>query len=239
MQGLGSSKGGSWAGGSGGSSGVCGLSCAKKQRSWREWKPSWRRSPRIIDRGKLEKLTHALLAEAELKLAEVRVAWRPPRWGGAVRELSEKEVRRLVGLLKPYYRPGCRHWLFHSLSFAAAVRGVSPVSIAKMARILHDEMEDENPPPSRSSLITYTYAKLGWQLPIETLKEAFGGKMCTPKGEVKATKMVELGTLRRIIVEQAGEEEAERVVQEALRILCGRRLLTEKGLVRFSPCAIT
>jgi len=184
----------------------------------------------------------------ELGLAAVEAAPEAAAAGGGrawavaprLRELSEGRVSRVVELLKPYYRPGCRHNLLMALSGEAARKRVSPASVARIVKLLHSETRDEDSLKERLGTITYTYEKLGLPVDASAIRAAAGVDPPMPSEAVLRgagqARVTGAPSLKAIVAAVAGEEEAERVVKELRRLLGRppRRIVLERVLVKAS-----
>ncbi|MEM0479139.1 MAG: hypothetical protein QXS16_02320, partial [Pyrobaculum sp.] len=84
-----------------------------------------------------------------------------PRHQQSLRELSDDEILRIASLLKQAYVPGYRQMLCLYLSGWLAKARVSPVSAARIIKILHRSTGDTDPLAQRLSTISYSYRKAG------------------------------------------------------------------------------
>jgi hypothetical protein len=108
-----------------------------------------------------------------------------------------------------------------------ARKGVSPVSIALIVKLLHDETNDEDSLRERLGTVTYTYEKLGLPVDVSGIEVATGVKPPLPSEavlrriELTGARVTGAPSLKAIIASMAGEEEAEKTVKK-LKQLLGR-----------------
>jgi hypothetical protein len=100
------------------------------------------------------------------------------REGGKLRELNDSEILRVKELLKPVYKSGYRQHIWLYLSGWGAKAGISPVSVAKVLKMLYEETRDEDDIRTRGSALCYSYGKAGINLEAysEALKGILGGE---------------------------------------------------------------
>jgi hypothetical protein len=127
-------------------------------------------------------------------------------------------VDGLVGLLKPFYKPGSRHKMLLGLSGLAAKLGVSPISIAKIAKRLHDETSDERDIRTRGGCIVYSYARVGVPVDKRALAEVLGAEPYGPS-EPQPQPVMGSSALYEVFKAKVGEEEARKLLAKAKRLL--------------------
>jgi len=137
-----------------------------------------------------------------------------------LRELRDKEIMKISELLRSGYVPGHRQNICLFLSGWGAWAKISPLSIAKIIKLLHEE-KDDDPLKERLAPILYSYKKLGiWSQEIErallTLVRSWGltnipGENYQPReeSEVKGSKGLE-----EELASVLGEERAMNIISE-------------------------
>ena len=158
-------------------------------------------------------------AEAEAILNELRPEVKAV---GAVvgeaklRELSDSEVIKLKELLKPSYAPGRRQYMWLFLSGWGAKAKISPISIAKLLKMLYNECGDSDPLKTRASAIAYSYKKAGIDLePYATeFEEVFGVKPYGLEKEVNEEVVKGKTGLQQVLEDVLDEERALEVIRE-------------------------
>ena len=153
---------------------------------------------------------------AELKGEEPPKPARKPR--GELRELDDGKVEELARLLKPFYKPGFRHSIWLAFSGLCAKSGVHYVSAAKVLKRLYEEAGDADDIRERGACVTYTYAKAGYRVDKKLLAEVLGAEPYGPE-EAGLESVKGSSGLREVVEEQAGAEEAERVVKSVRKLL--------------------
>ncbi|ADJ54264.1 primase/DNA polymerase [Hyperthermophilic Archaeal Virus 2] len=136
--------------------------------------------------------------------------------GSQLRELADSDIIAIKELLKEAYRPGVRQYVWLFLSGWAAKAGISPVSIAKVLKMLHDETGDEDPVKSRASSIVYSYRKAGIDLTpyASEFEELFGVKPYGLEKEIREEEVKGKTGIQEILEEVLGEEKALEVIKE-------------------------
>jgi hypothetical protein len=158
-----------------------------------------------------------------------------PRRKGArrgVRELSEPELEELYRILRPFYEPGSRHLMLLGLSGLAAKLGVSPLSIAKVVKRLHDETQDERDIRTRGGCIAYSYARAGVPVDKKALAGVLGAEPYGPSGPQQGYRVMGSSALFEVFKAKVGEEEARELLAKVKSLLAG------KGLVRLNATAV-
>jgi hypothetical protein len=133
---------------------------------------------------------------------------RPGAVGGGLRELSDGDILKVKDLLEDAYRPGVRQYIWLFLSGWGAKAGVSPVSIAKILKMLYEESGDTDPIRTRASAIVYSYKKAGVDLtPYAAEFEAvLGVKPYGLEREIREEEVKGRTGLQEILEEMLGEE---------------------------------
>lgn len=167
-----------------------------------------------------------LLSELGLqprKEKEEREGERPPTAPQRLRELSRWQEARLFELLKPFYAPGRRHRLLLSLAGLCAKEGVSPLSVARIAKQLHEETGDEDDIAERGGCITYSYAKVGVDIAAfeGELERILGARPRLPRQSAQEEVKGSTGLLE-VFSEVVSEREAQALVELIKRIARGR-----------------
>jgi hypothetical protein len=124
-------------------------------------------------------------------------------------------VLRVKELLREAYRPGVRQYIWLFLSGWAAKAGISPISVAKILKMLYEETGDTDPIKTRASAIVYSYKKAGVDLSqyASEFEELFGVK---PYGlEREINEEVKGKTVLQEILEDAlGEKRTLNIIKE-------------------------
>jgi hypothetical protein len=150
-----------------------------------------------------------------------------PRWKGGrrgQRELSEPELEELYSILRPFYEPGTRHLMLLGLSGLAAKLGVSPLSIAKVVKRLHDETQDERDIRTRGGCIVYSYARVGVPVDKKRLAEVLGAEPHGPSGPQQGYRVMGSSALFEVFKAKVGEEGARKLLAKVKSLLAGRGL---------------
>ena len=145
---------------------------------------------------------------------------RPAR-PGDLRELSDSDIIKIKELLKEAYRPGNRQFIWLFLSGWAAKAKISPVSIARLLKMLYDETGDEESLKTRASSIVYSYKKAGIDLtPYAAQFEAIlGVKPYGLEKEISEDQVKGKSGLQEILEAILGEERALAIIKELEDIL--------------------
>ena len=151
----------------------------------------------------------------------LRIAPRRKGRRRGLRELSEPELEELYRILRPFYEPGSRHPMLLGLCGLAAKLGVSPVSIAKIVKRLHDETQDERDIKTRGDPITYTYARAGFRVDKRALAEVLGAEPYGPSEPQQGYRVKGSGFLLEVFRAKVGEEEARELLAKVKRLLAG------------------
>jgi hypothetical protein len=141
-----------------------------------------------------------------------------PAAQGRLRELDDKRVDRLVDLLKPFYKPGSRHKLLLGLCGEAAKFRVSPASIAKVVKRLHEETGDEDDIRERGACIVYTYARAGVPADLEALERVLDARPYGPSG-AQPQPVAGSSALYEVFEREVGDEGARRLIGRVKRLL--------------------
>ena len=141
-----------------------------------------------------------------------------PAAQGRFRELDDRRMDGLVGLLKPFYKPGSRHKLLLGLCGEAAKFRVSPASIAKVVKRLHEETGDEDDIRERGACIVYTYARAGVPADLEALERVLGARPYGPSG-AQPQPVAGSSALYEVFEREVGDEGARRLIGRVKRLL--------------------
>jgi len=141
---------------------------------------------------------------------------RPEEAGGGLRELSDGDILRVKDLLEDAYRSGVRQYIWLFLSGWGAKAGVSPVSIARILRMLYEESDDTDPIRTRASAIVYSYRKAGVDLEpyAAELEAVLGVKPYGLEREIREEEVKGRTGLQEVLEEVLGEERALEVIKE-------------------------
>jgi len=134
-----------------------------------------------------------------------------------LRELSDSDILRVKDLLKPAYEPGVRQFIWLYLSGWGAKARVSPVSIAKILKMLYEETGDTDSIKTRASAIVYSYKKAGIDLApyAEQLKQIFGvDNIYGLEREISENEVKGKTGLQEILEQSLGEEKALEVIRQ-------------------------
>jgi len=133
------------------------------------------------------------------------------------RNLSEGEVRKIVELLKPAYRPGHRQNIALYLSGWLAKAGVPPETAAKIVQLLHGETNDEDPLGQRLGAVVCTYQLVGVADAKERVEAALGVR---PSGCGERENEIKGRTgLEKELAAALGEDAARRVFAQLDEII--------------------
>jgi hypothetical protein len=196
-----------------------------------DYRWTWKPLGELEDPEKACKLFRLL---KPLDLPQPMVLRIAPRWKGGrrgQRELSEPELEELYSILRPFYEPGSRHRMLLGLSGLAAKLGVSPLSVAKVVKRLHDETNDERDIRTRGSCIVYSYARVGVPVDKKLLAEVLGAEPHGPSGPQQGYRVMGSSALYEVFRERLGEEEARKLLTKVKSLLAG------KGLLRLGKAA--
>jgi hypothetical protein len=187
-------------------------------KGWYSPKPSLAPLKREAVEKLLVSLQPALALEekqAEPKEEAPKPVPKPPE---ELRELDDGKLEELYGILRPFYEPGSRHKMLLGLSGLAAKLGVSPVSIAKVVKRLHDETGDEDDIRTRGGCIVYSYARVGVPVDKKALAEVLGAEPHGPS-EPQPQPVVGSSALYEVFKAKVGEEEARKLLARVKRLL--------------------
>jgi len=180
------------------------------------WQSGEFRHPKELSLEEFKRLVETLgLAEERPQGAQQAVERPRPR--GWRRDLSESDVRRVVELLKPAYRPGHRQNIALYLSGWLAKAGVPPETATKIVQLLHVETNDEDPLGQRLGAVVCTY-QLAGVADAKARVEAAVGARASNCGERENNIMGKLG-LERELAAALGEDAARRVIAWLARII--------------------
>jgi hypothetical protein len=150
--------------------------------------------------------------EVRLEAIAKKAAGEGPR----LRELSDGDILRIKDLIKDAYRPGVRQYLWLFLSGWAAKAGISPISTARILKMLYEETGDTDPVKTRASALVYSYRKTGIDLTpyASGLEELFGVRPYGLEREINEEEIKGKTGLQEILEAQLGEERALEVIKE-------------------------
>jgi hypothetical protein len=181
------------------------------------WTDGGFKHPKELTLEEFKRLLELLGGVAEERPQAVQQAAERPR---GRRDLSESDVRRIVELLKPAYRPGRRQNITLYLSGWLAKAGVPPETAAKIVQLLHAETSDEDPLGQRLGAVVCTYQLAGVadaKARVETAAGARASGCGERENEIKGRSGLE-----KELVSVLGEEEAKRVVARLKEIIEGK-----------------
>jgi len=132
------------------------------------------------------------------------------------RELSDAQLLKVEELLKPAYRPGDRQFMWLYVAGYGAKARISPVSIAKLLKMLYDETGDGDDMRTRASALVYSYKKAGVDLEpyAEDLKQLLGVEPYGLEREIEEAQVKGKSGLQEILEDALGEEKALEVLRE-------------------------
>jgi hypothetical protein len=136
--------------------------------------------------------------------------------GGGLRELGDSDIIKIKELLKEAYKPGVRQHIWLFLSGWTAKAGISPISAAKILKMLYEETEDEEPLKMRAGAIVYSYKKAGIDLTQYTngFEALFGVKPYGLEKEINEEEIKGRTGLQEILEGSLGEERALEIIKE-------------------------
>jgi len=133
-----------------------------------------------------------------------------------LRELQDSEILRIKELLLEAYRPGNRQYIWLFLSGWVAKARISPVSIAKVLKMLYEETGDQDSIKTRAAAIVYSYKKAGIDIDKYS-KELEGILGVAPYGLEKTIQEEEVKGktgLQEVLEAVVGEERALDIIRE-------------------------
>jgi hypothetical protein len=148
--------------------------------------------------------------EANAKAGAQRGA--PPN---KLRELSDSDILEIKEALVEAYKPGVRQFIWLFLSGWAAKAGISPVSVAKILKMLYESCNDTDSLKTRASAIVYSYKKAGINLEsyARQLEELLGVRPYGLESEVKEEEVKGVSGLQEVLESVVGEERALEIVR--------------------------
>jgi hypothetical protein len=162
----------------------------------------------------LKKVSKELEAKAE---GEANARAGAPRGAppNKLRELSDSDVLEIKEALVEAYKPGVRQFIWLFLSGWAAKAGISPVSVAKILKMLYETCNDTDSLKTRASAIVYSYKKAGINLEpyARQLEELLGVKPYGLEGEIREEEVKGKSGLQEILEEVLGEEKALDIIR--------------------------
>jgi len=170
------------------------------------WQSGEFRHPKELSLEEFKRLVEALGLAEERPQGAQQAPERPRPRG---RDLPESDVRKIVELLKPAYRPGHRQNIALYLSGWLAKAGVPPETAAKIVQQLHAETNDEDPLGQRLGAVVCTYQLAGVADAKERVEAAVDAR-ASNCGERKNNIMGKLG-LEKELAAALGEDAARRV----------------------------
>jgi hypothetical protein len=133
-----------------------------------------------------------------------------------LRELNDTQLLKVKELLKPAYLPGNRQFMWLFLSGYGAKAGISPISIAKLLKMLYEETGDGDDMRTRASALVYSYKKAGIDLEpyAEELKQLLGVEPYGLEREISEAEVKGKTGLQEVLESVLGEERALEVLRE-------------------------
>ena len=165
---------------------------------------------------------HLAGAEVETLLEELGVVRRvveereAAKTSVKLRELTDSEIIKVKDRLKPAYRQGNRQHIWLFLSGWAAKAGISPLSVARILKMLYEETGDTDPLRTRASSIVYTYKKAGIDLEpyASGFEELFGVSPYGLEKEISEEEVKGKTGLQEVLESTLKEEEALSIIEE-------------------------
>jgi ribosomal protein S27AE len=143
---------------------------------------------------------------------------------GQLRELEDSNILRAKEILKTVYVPGFRQSIWLYFSGWGVKAGISPISIARILKMLYEETQDTDNLKTRAGALVYTYGKAGINLETykDALKELFGEEpygLMNKFNPENIKGFTGLQELAENVFKQSGlsEEEAEEKALEIIR----------------------
>lgn len=133
-----------------------------------------------------------------------------------LRELADSEIIKVKELLKPAYKAGNRQHIWLFLSGWAAKAGISPISVARILKMLYEETGDTDPIKTRASSIATSYKKAGIDLSqyASEIEELFGVKPYGLEKGVSEEEVKGKTGLQEILESSLEEEKALSAIEE-------------------------
>ena len=173
--------------------------------------------PKELSLEEFKRLVETLGLAEERPQEARQAAERPLERPRGRRDLSENDVRKIVELLKPAYRPGHRQNIALYLSGWLAKAGVPPETAAKIVQLLHAETSDEDPLGQRLGAVVCTYQLAGISDAKARVEAALGTR---PSGcGERENEIKGRSGLEKELAAALGEEEAKRVVARLAEIV--------------------
>jgi hypothetical protein len=146
-------------------------------------------------------------------LEAVEAKEKPPR--RQLRELTDSDIIEVKELLKEAYKPGARQYIWLFLSGWATKARLSPISVAKILKMLYEETGDSDPLKTRASAIVYSYKKAGIDLApyASQFEELLGVKPYGLEREISEEEVRGKSGLQEILEGSLGEERATEVIR--------------------------
>ena len=181
-----------------------------------EWiKPFDFEAPDLGVRALVESEVESLLEELGIlrRGVEEKEVAKPPV---KLRELADSEIIKVKELLKPAYKAGNRQHIWLFLSGWAAKAGISPISVARILKMLYEETGDADPVKTRAAALVCSYRKAGIDLTpyASGLEELFGVKPYGLENEISEEEVKGKSGLQEILESALKEEEALSVIEE-------------------------
>jgi hypothetical protein len=152
-------------------------------------------------------------SEAKAKMEANAKVGTPPR--ARLRELSDSDVLEIKEALTEAYKPGVRQFIWLFLSGWAAKAGISPISVARVLKMLYESSGDTDSLKTRASAIVYSYKKAGVDLEpyARELEELLGVKPYGLEGELEEEEVKGVSGLQEVLERVVGEERALEIVR--------------------------
>ena len=134
---------------------------------------------------------------------------------GKLRELSDSDVLEIKEALAEAYKPGVRQFIWLFLSGWAAKARISPISVAKVLKMLYESSGDTDPLKTRASAIVYSYKKAGIDLEpyARELEELLGVKPYGLERRIEEEEVKGRSGLQEVLESVVGEERALEIVR--------------------------
>jgi phage/plasmid-associated DNA primase/DNA-directed RNA polymerase subunit RPC12/RpoP len=211
-----------------------------------EWiKPFNFEAPDLGVRALVESEVESLLEELGILRREVeeKEVAKPPV---KLRELADSEIIKVKELLKPAYKPGARQHIWLFLSGWAAKAGISPISVARILKMLYEETGDADPVKTRAAALVCSYRKAGIDLTpyASGLEELFGVKPYGLENEISEEEVKGKSGLQEILESALKEtlgsgevalgviKEVEDIFRTPLSVRLSEKLQVSRSLVK-------
>jgi hypothetical protein len=132
-----------------------------------------------------------------------------------LRELNDSDILEIKEALAGAYVKGVRQFIWLFLSGWAAKAGISPVSVAKILKMLYESCNDTDSLKTRASAIVYSYKKAGVDLEpyARQLEELLGVRPYGLESEVREEEIKGVSGLQEVLESVVGEERALEIIR--------------------------